>query len=386
MEVPRGRQVPVPALSQLVYPLALALTAVLIVLVVVGTRTPVLDALAYQQARQSAEAALGGAQEAVDRDERLGVDSEELAPLKTQLVGVAAHQRSAKTTRDERAVAGEGSAVGGRADALGNRYRADLSAIHQSAAQFIAGGKSTEAMRAEAQATLGSARDRAVLATWLNENGVGLPYRALEQFAQALSSADRAQVAEAAAGVAFYADRLHKQLLAGMPDKAIVISIHAQQLTAYEGGKPVIDTPITSGRLPELPTDIGPMAVLRKDSPWTMHSPWPKGSPNWYPDAKVQMVLWDARRLLADGAVRAGLQHRSRCQPRVRPRPSGRRDAALRVGKRGRPGHRLPGRRFATGCPAQATDGGRQRRSGERYPGRLISTQQPPFLGTLTAS
>ena len=292
MEVPRGRQVPVPALSQLVYPLALALTAVLIVLVVVGTRTPVLDALAYQQARQSAEAALGGAQEAVDRDERLGVDSEELAPLKTQLVGVAAHQRSAKTTRDERAVAGEGSAVGGRADALGNRYRADLSAIHQSAAQFIAGGKSTEAMRAEAQATLGSARDRAVLATWLNENGVGLPYRALEQFAQALSSADRAQVAEAAAGVAFYADRLHKQLLAGMPDKAIVISIHAQQLTAYEGGKPVIDTPITSGRLPELPTDIGPMAVLRKDSPWTMHSPWPKGSPFWYPDSKVKMVMW----------------------------------------------------------------------------------------------
>jgi len=292
MEVPRGRQVPVPALSQLVYPLALALTAVLIVLVVVGTRTPVLDALAYQQARQSAEAALGGAQEAVDRDERLGVDSEELAPLKTQLAGVAAHQRSAKTTRDERAVAGEASAVGGRADALGNRYRADLSAIHQSAAQFIAGGKSTEAMRAEAQVTLGSARDQAVVATWLNENGVGLPYRALEQSAQALSSADRAQVAEAAAGVAFYADRLHKQLLAGMPDKAIVISIHAQQLTAYEGGKPVIDTPITSGRLPELPTDIGPMAVLRKDSPWTMHSPWPKGSPNWYPDAKVQMVLW----------------------------------------------------------------------------------------------
>ena len=168
MEVPRGRQVPVPALSQLVYPLALALTAVLIVLVVVGTRTPVLDALAYQQARQSAEAALGGAQEAVDRDERLGVDSEELAPLKTQLAGVAAHQRSAKTTRDERAVAGEASAVGGRADALGNRYRADLSAIHQSAAQFIAGGKSTEAMRAEAQVTLGSARDQAVVATWLN--------------------------------------------------------------------------------------------------------------------------------------------------------------------------------------------------------------------------
>src|SRR5438132_823126 len=27
-------------------------------------------------------------------------------------------------------------------------------------------------------------------------------------------------------------------------------------------------------------------------SPWTMHSPWPKGSPFWYPDSKVQMVMW----------------------------------------------------------------------------------------------
>jgi lipoprotein-anchoring transpeptidase ErfK/SrfK len=37
---------------------------------------------------------------------------------------------------------------------------------------------------------------------------------------------------------------------------------------------------------------MGPMKVLRKDSPWKMHSPWPKGSPYWYPDADVQMVLW----------------------------------------------------------------------------------------------
>jgi len=34
------------------------------------------------------------------------------------------------------------------------------------------------------------------------------------------------------------------------------------------------------------------MQVLRKDAPWTMQSPWPKGSPEWYPDTVVQMVLW----------------------------------------------------------------------------------------------
>jgi lipoprotein-anchoring transpeptidase ErfK/SrfK len=48
---------------------------------------------------------------------------------------------------------------------------------------------------------------------------------------------------------------------------------------------------VTTGR-PALPTDLGAMKVLRKDSPWKMHSPWPKGSPYYYPDAMVQMVVW----------------------------------------------------------------------------------------------
>jgi len=56
----------------------------------------------------------------------------------------------------------------------------------------------------------------------------------------------------------------------------------------------LVDTPVTTGR-PALPTDIGTMRVLHKDSPWTMQSPWPKGSPNWYPDTVVQMVLWFTR-------------------------------------------------------------------------------------------
>ena len=60
----------------------------------------------------------------------------------------------------------------------------------------------------------------------------------------------------------------------------------------YENGKVVLRTPVTTGRPPDLATDVGPMKVLKKDSPWKMHSPWPKGSPNWYPDTTVQMVVW----------------------------------------------------------------------------------------------
>ena len=49
---------------------------------------------------------------------------------------------------------------------------------------------------------------------------------------------------------------------------------------------------MTTGRPPDLATDIGPMKVLWKQAPWKMHSPWPKESPYWYPDTLVQRVVW----------------------------------------------------------------------------------------------
>jgi lipoprotein-anchoring transpeptidase ErfK/SrfK len=39
-------------------------------------------------------------------------------------------------------------------------------------------------------------------------------------------------------------------------------------------------------------TDFGPMKVTMKSHPWTMHSPWPKGSPFWYPDTPVQWATF----------------------------------------------------------------------------------------------
>ena len=53
----------------------------------------------------------------------------------------------------------------------------------------------------------------------------------------------------------------------------------------------LVDALVTTGR-PSLATDVGAMRITRKDSPWTMQSPWPKGSPEWYPDTPVRMVLW----------------------------------------------------------------------------------------------
>jgi len=85
--------------------------------------------------------------------------------------------------------------------------------------------------------------------------------------------------------------RLAGAMQTGMPAKAIYISTARQELRAYDHGKLAQESLVTTGR-PELPTVLGSFSVLWKSSPWTMHSPFPRSSPFWYPDTRVQMVLW----------------------------------------------------------------------------------------------
>src|SRR5579864_8769804 len=84
---------------------------------------------------------------------------------------------------------------------------------------------------------------------------------------------------------------LEQTMNASVPDKALVISLKEQVLRAYFHGKPIWWTYITTGR-PGLETDPGNFRVYSKQSPFTMHSPWPKGSPYWYPDTPVKTVMW----------------------------------------------------------------------------------------------
>src|ERR1700682_4497061 len=63
-----------------------------------------------------------------------------------------------------------------------------------------------------------------------------------------------------------------------LPEKAITISLSEQVIRAYEHGQQVFWSYTTTGR-PGLETDPGSFKVYWKVSPWTMHSPWPKGSP-----------------------------------------------------------------------------------------------------------
>jgi lipoprotein-anchoring transpeptidase ErfK/SrfK len=76
-----------------------------------------------------------------------------------------------------------------------------------------------------------------------------------------------------------------------LAQKAVVVRLGSQTLTAYLNGRAVLKTPVTTGR-PALPTPIGSYFVHYRASPYTFVSPWPPGSPYYYPPASVTWAMY----------------------------------------------------------------------------------------------
>jgi lipoprotein-anchoring transpeptidase ErfK/SrfK len=79
--------------------------------------------------------------------------------------------------------------------------------------------------------------------------------------------------------------------IGGTPQKAVVVRLASQTLTAYLNGKPILTTPVTTGR-PALPTPVGSYFVHYRASPYTFTSPWPVGSAYYYPPTTVNMAMY----------------------------------------------------------------------------------------------
>ncbi|MGI8848460.1 MAG: L,D-transpeptidase [Candidatus Dormibacteria bacterium] len=73
--------------------------------------------------------------------------------------------------------------------------------------------------------------------------------------------------------------------------KLIVVSIRCQHMTAYQDGRVVVDTNVTTGR-PALPTPTGSYSVTSKDHPWTFHSGRAPSDPYWYAPVTANYALW----------------------------------------------------------------------------------------------
>jgi hypothetical protein len=250
-------------------------------------------------ARSNALTSAQGARTAIDESRRLGVDEADLAPLRQRLDKLGQTEQAAHSLTEYRAADKEGQTLLSDANAQAAAQQAQNQAVAQAADQLKAQtGGNPDAVRKAGNDALAGGRNDASAAAYLNRSApfAGLDAlnrleARLERYGQLIGSADLDQSALGAAGSRIVAGQIHDAMVGGLPAKAIIVSYAAQHLWAYQNGKLVEETPVTTGR-PALPTDLGPMKVLKKDSPWKMHSPWPKGSPYWYPDTMVKMVVW----------------------------------------------------------------------------------------------
>jgi hypothetical protein len=100
-----------------------------------------------------------------------------------------------------------------------------------------------------------------------------------------------------------------------MPAKLVVVSTENQEAQMYDAGKLVDWTPVTTGG-PELPTDHGLFHIYAKISPFTFHSPWPPGSPFYYPPSPVSYWMpFDGAQGLHDAPWRSNFGPGSNLAP-----------------------------------------------------------------------
>ena len=260
------------------------------------------EAELVDEARTKAAVQLGGIRASFEQARVLGAADHDLAPLHERLDALAQAEAGARELLELRADLQAGGELANELDRLNASQQEENQAVAQSAQALAARGQSDlGAVRKEGTDALATARNDASVAAYLNKPAAFKGYstllglvQKLERYGAQIGSADPGQATRGAAGTLVLAGRIHAALLNGLPFRAILISYADQHLWAYENGKVVEETPVTTGR-PQLPTDLGPMKVLGKDSPWVMHSPWPQGSPYWYPDTKVKMVVWFSR-------------------------------------------------------------------------------------------
>lgn len=72
--------------------------------------------------------------------------------------------------------------------------------------------------------------------------------------------------------------------------KLIKVVISKQWLWAYDNGTVVFDTPVTTAQ-PGLITPTGTFQIFSHLHPTTFYSPWPPGSPYWYPPTHINYAM-----------------------------------------------------------------------------------------------
>ncbi len=257
-----------------------------------------LEAAITGRTRQEATAAVNELAERLARARALAVDAEDLAPFEPLVSEAQAALDKAALPKEYRPLKTQAHETSAKLTTLVQAQEADNARIAALAAEAAAENHGDLALaRQNGQEALGQARFDLQTADLLKTAPGRLP-RYVEQGAARLQGAQSLADVESATGLLrFRGAQVAAALEANAPAKAITISLTEQRLRAFERGRLVWWSYVTTGR-PGLETSTGSWTVLRKNSPWTMQSPWPKElpdgrpDPRWYPDSKVQQVMW----------------------------------------------------------------------------------------------
>lgn len=234
--------------------------------------------------------------------QQANADDLDVRSLQQRLDGVVRAQGAAHTIRDYRAATQQGQAVIADATTVLQQAQQENQTVEQLAQQLVAQNSGNlGAIRQAGNQALGSGRNEASIAAYMNRpspfkgyDAAQRAYRRLEKFSGFIGNGDVNQAARGAAAAQRYAGQIHDALMGNLPSKLVVVSFQAQRLWAYENSRVVLDSLVTTGVRGDTDygTDFGPMKVLYKEHPHTMHSSWPKGSPYWYPDTVVQWTTF----------------------------------------------------------------------------------------------
>jgi hypothetical protein len=260
------------------------------------------EARADQAARQDLDRQLASAGAGLDRDRSLQVPDKTTNGLASRLDALGKRAAGAKTIGEVRRADTDAKALVDDVNRAGAEQEAENAAIQQAADALLAQQKgSGDALRKLGGAALAGGRNDATVAAYEAKPGrfpaidqVMAAYDRLESYAPKLGSADPKDVAFAAAALQRYAGQIHSLLLQNLGPKHIVVSFQDQHVWVYQGQDVVMESAVTTGIRGAGPygTDFGPMKVIFTSHPWKMHSPWPKGSPYWYPDTEVQWTVF----------------------------------------------------------------------------------------------
>jgi hypothetical protein len=262
----------------------------------------VLEQQIFTTARAEAGKQVDAAKAEATQAQQIGAADGELQPLQQRLSTAAADQGGAKNVRDYRSVTKEAQGILADATTLFTQTQQENQVIQQAAQQLVAqnGGNLGAIQQAGTQALTGGRNDASIaaymnrLSSFKGYAGIQSLGARLEKYAAIIGSGDLSTAARGTAGVQRYAGQIHAAVFGALPAKVVIISFQSQHLWAFQNGQVAMETAVTTGvrGVTTYGTDFGAMKVLHKDHPWKMHSPFPKGTPYWYPDTVVQYATF----------------------------------------------------------------------------------------------